>query len=76
MLHHIITTTLRIMDAMNTDEYNAAHELLLIYLILLSCCDYYPFRVLMSFDRNLPRMPLLLKHGVKRQDSKKNVKIL
>ena len=34
MLHHIITTTLRMMDAMNTDEYNGAHELLLIYLML------------------------------------------
>lgn len=37
---------------MNADEYNVAHELLLIYPMLLSsCCDCYPFRVLMPFDK-------------------------
>lgn len=52
MLHHIITTTLHMMDAMNADEYNGVHESLLIYLMLLSsCCDCYPFRVLIPFDK-------------------------
>ena len=45
-------TALRMMDSMNADEYNVAHELLLIYLMLLSsCCDCYPFHVLMPFDK-------------------------
>jgi len=40
------------MDSMNADKYNVAHELLLIYLMLLSsCCDCYPFHVLMPFDK-------------------------
>lgn len=52
MLHHMMMTALRMMDAMNADEYNVAHELLLIYLMLLSsCCDCYPFHVLMPFDK-------------------------